>query len=388
MRYDEVSLIEKELIYKCPSLYDYFKIIKDFCIENWERQKCVHYTNHDIQHTLKILSYIHDLIKYCVPPLNPDEIYVLLGSAYLHDISMQFPELLIEKDLSSLNYNDWEKIRDSHRKILKQIINEKLFDFFNEKSDYKHFPYHSHMERICAKHNASNTGTDFLETTKVIGGENIRIRLLLALIQCADALHISPDRNNFNADDSLPLPSKKYWWKNYYVREILFDERCMRLIPHYVIPESFLERMDVFLEFAEYNFKGFHGDALDVLWDHGIRLKVGRFEPWVLIDDRKKNMPNEVVKDIKSFLEKITDKTKRTARSAFDTVYKQRSYRILEAIKFAQKITFAKLNHQLPEISKKRLEYYCHLLMDEGLINLDIEDDNYTYYSCAKKEDT
>lgn len=388
MRYEEISLIEKDLIRKCPSLYDYFKIIKDFCIENWERQKCVHYTNHDTQHTLKILSYIHDLKRYCMPPLNPDEIYVLLGSAYLHDISMQFPELLIKKDLSSLDYKDWEEIRSNHRKILKLIINEKLFDFFKEKSDYKHFPYHSHMETICVDHNASNTGTNFFETVKVIGGENIRIRLLLALIQCTDALHISPDRNNFNSDDSLPLPSKKYWWKNYYVREVLFDERCMRLIPHYVIPESFLERMDVFLEFAEHNFKGFHGDALDVLWDHGIRLKVGRFEPWILIDDRKKIMPNEVFEDIKSFLAEMIYKEKCTARSAFNTVYEQRTYRILEAIKFGEKITFIKLSRQLPEISKKRLEYYCHLLMDEGQISLDKGDDNYVYYSCINEKDT
>ena len=108
-----VSEIEDKLMKKCPSLHEYFSIIKRFCQQFWDNTHCVcrHYTKHDTRHSLKVLSYIIDLSRYCTPPLNPDEMYILLGSAYLHDISMQFPQYAIKKDISQVTYADCELIR-------------------------------------------------------------------------------------------------------------------------------------------------------------------------------------------------------------------------------------------------------------------------------------
>lgn len=382
MNEKKISMIEKELKRKCPSLFEYFVTIKNFCIQFWDKPICRHYTTHDIRHSLKLLSYIYDLKKYCNPPLNPDELYILLASVYLHDISMQFPHYLINRDIAEITYDDCEKIRKEHRKIIGKVIDCDLFNYFRENTRFRHFPYHSFMAKICINHNEGNIGTDFWERSKVLGGENVRIRLLIALLQCADALDISPDRINEDLSaKQLPFKSQKYWWKNYYTREVLIDDRCMRITLHYVIPDNFVEHMDVFIDFAEFNFKRFHGDALDVLWDHGIRLKVGRYEPWILIDDRRKLMPHQVLQDIKQFLAREEQMEGKTAKKIVEKIVFQQSIdRILEVIKFKQKVTFDNLSEALPEISTERLEKLCTILVTDGNIKFQNDSDEAGYY--------
>lgn len=64
----------------------------------------MYYTDHSIEHSLRILEYLSQVITDLMSSeeqLNKYELFVLISSVYLHDIGMQFDkfELLNDYDL-------------------------------------------------------------------------------------------------------------------------------------------------------------------------------------------------------------------------------------------------------------------------------------------------
>ena len=68
--------------------------------------------------------------------------------------------------------------------------------------------------------------------------------------------------------------------------------------------------MRTFMHFAELRFRGYPGDALDVMWDHGIRLRCGGPEAWIMIDSKKSKMPQEIMDDIENYSLEIEKKSR------------------------------------------------------------------------------
>ena len=299
-----MSVLEEKLFKKCPHLEEYLAGIRDIA-ENyvWDGPIVLsEYPDHGFKHSQKVISFLDEIVPQANPPLSADELYILLSAAYLHDIGLQFPNYIPElkevvdtKGIPGLNEKEHQIIRDKHREIVAQIIEEE--DQFKK----LHPPYHRIIGEICTNHRETHLGKDYMELEDAFGGEKIRYRLLIALLQCGDALHLSADRVNIKKVHLIPFTSKKYWWKNHYIREIVLDEKTNRIRVHYEIPPEFEENMRTFMHFAELRFRGYPGDALDVMWDHGIRLRCGGPKPWVMNNDEKLKMPQEVMKDIEKY---------------------------------------------------------------------------------------
>lgn len=308
-----MSVLEEKLFKKCPHLGEYLVAIRDIVKKSvWDGPIVLNeYPDHGFNHSEKIISFLDEIVPQANPNLSADELYILLSTAYLHDIGLQFPnyipelkKVLATKGIPGLTAKKQQILRDKHREIVAQIIEEE------EQFKNLHPPYHSIIGEICTKHRASHLGEDYMEMLGAFGGEKIRFRLLIALLQCGDALHLSADRVNMKKVDLISHHSKKYWWKNHYIREIVIDEKTNRIRVHYEIPREFEENMRTFMHFAELRFRGYPGDALDVMWDHGIRLRCGGPEAWIMINDEKSKMPQEIMDDIENYSLEIEKKSR------------------------------------------------------------------------------
>jgi hypothetical protein len=295
--------MENYLKKRCGNLFNNLQKIIKYCKCEWEGPLLPFLPKHGIKHSEKLLYFIEDILPMIKPPLSMDELYIIVSSIYIHDLGLQEYEILENKgiikssNVSELNIDDQKRILDNHRIIIPDIVNKMISD-----SRCGHFPHHDIIAGIASEHKNSDDCI-YPEFQEIFGGESIRYRMLIALLQCVDALHISSDRVDMKHINKIPLNSRKYWWEMYYIREVIINLNTKRIRFHYEIPPEFEEHMDIFKQFTEKRFKRFPGDAMDILWDYGVYLQVGGSIPWVMTSNNKKMMPHIVINDIKKYLE-------------------------------------------------------------------------------------
>ena len=91
--------------------------IKDASERIWNKPKLTHYTNHDIDHSKNIITILNKILETAPDNLlNEHELFVLLVSAYLHDIGMQTTLSLDNPDTTNLTLEEKEIIRKNHHK--------------------------------------------------------------------------------------------------------------------------------------------------------------------------------------------------------------------------------------------------------------------------------
>lgn len=298
--------MEEHLKIKCENLYEHLIVIKRYCKEQWSHLILPFLPEHGLEHSEKMIQFLKEITPMINPPLSNDEIYILLSAIYIHDLGLQDYEPLIREGLVrkpfSMPYNnqDVKIIIDEHRRIIPQIVDKIIWG----KKTKHQLPYANLIKIVAKEHKKS--GDKYKECIRTMGGEIIRLKMLIALIQCCDALHISSDRVKMKMShiDIIPFESKKFWWEMYYIREVVVDQKTKRIRFHYVIPPKFQDYMDMFVDFSERRFKRHPGDAMDILWDHGVHLQVGASVPWVILDDEKEMMPEEIINDIRKYLHK------------------------------------------------------------------------------------
>lgn len=294
--------LEEHLEKRCDYLYKHLEEIRKYCEHEWNGPILPFLPEHGIEHSKKLILFLEDILPMIHPPLSMDELFIILSSIYIHDLGMQDYTILKEKgfikssNIGELEAVDQEKIIDNHRKIIPDIVDKMILD-----TNCGHFPHHEIIAQIAMEHKKTENAI-YPENKERFGGENVRLKLLISLLQCVDALHLSEDRVNINYIDQVPRESRKYWWEMYYIREVVIDQKTKRIRFHYEIPPEFQEHMEMFKHFSEKRFRRFPGDAMDVLWDYGLYLQVGGSIPWVMINHNKKMMPKEVVIDIQEYL--------------------------------------------------------------------------------------
>lgn len=297
--------MEQYLERKCGYLYDFLTKIKEYSKNEWERVELTSIPKHGIEHSEKMILFLEDIVPTIKPPLSTDELYILLSAIYVHDLGLQDYTSLYESgklktmDKTEFDKDDIQIIIDNHRIIIPNIITK-----MRSPSCIGHFPHHKIIEKVAMEHKKSKSKFNNCSNIETFGGENVRCELLISLLQCVDALHISSDRVNMEHIERVPYNSRKYWWEMYYIREVVIDQKTKRIRIHYEVPSKFRDNMEEFISFSEKRFKRFPGDAMDILWDYGLYLQVGAATPWIMLNDEKKMISIDIIKDIHGFLKK------------------------------------------------------------------------------------
>lgn len=304
----------------------------------WDRPALAPFTFHQnvgIAHSERIIEYLNDLtesgkVKMVFPTekvaprtLTAEEIFILLSSAYLHDIGKKFPALMDEFKgipdhkivFSSENLN---AIKKAHSSVSAKIIRAQKETPLPKGYEDLHLRdcsvYIGSIAYLCEKHMAQlNPSVIYDEVgTGIEEGkfpEEVEIPLLLALLQTADTIDFTYKRivqTNLDAvrRGTLELPPRieEKWWGYYYVDDIKIsdikireDVRGKQIIASYRIPPNLINDFEVIREIAEAGRfdRRRGGDCLDLLNQYGLNVHVGL--PERITDDSKWTVPKETL---------------------------------------------------------------------------------------------
>lgn len=223
----------------CDLYTDLNKIIV-FCKDIWKNKLMIWYTNHDHKHSEEIIfildQILYPLSKYEKDFLNTYELFMLLSSAYLHDIGMQSSK--IEKiPFDMLTTDHHCKIRkrhaeESHKIIMRSTLNSiKRDDIRLPQIDEEFIPF---IANICMGHSTDFIDTvneKFCTTFKSVKNEDIRGQLLASLLLIADELDLTRKRVDMSLLQGIELSpiSKVHWYKHYYTQKVRIINKTINI---------------------------------------------------------------------------------------------------------------------------------------------------------------
>ena len=244
------------------------KIMKDF----WSRPLHDHYTNHGFDHTQRIVKILGKLLKNYSTPLNGQERFILIASAYLHDIGMQSPQHAGLDRKPSYSIKELEKVRENHHEASAMMINKSVSKESEFSLGLEHCKQYASAIANVSKHHRKLDIGKITDTS--IAGEKIRLKLLAALLKLADGL--DADFRRVNIDllkvKEIPVESKFHWWFHYYVQSIFIEKGHIRL--YFRFPEEHCEdgTADIFCERVEESILNLLDGVYDILENYGLRL--------------------------------------------------------------------------------------------------------------------
>ena len=214
--------------------------VEKFCEGVWGKSTLLPwFTKHDLDHSDEIIFLLDQLLKPLQNKndfLNEHELFVLLASAYLHDIGMQFLKLegiSIEK-LTEKEYNE---VRKKHAELSSNIILKKV-KLSLDRDDF-HLPdiddeYIAPIALVCKSHSTEffdEVIKQLQEKRYTPKGRPFRGELLAALLLIADELDLQGKRVNFKetAKFNLSVYSQVHWYKHHYVDFVGITENMVKI---------------------------------------------------------------------------------------------------------------------------------------------------------------
>jgi len=219
MHFQEIRLI-KELTNRDPGsiLLANFKVVFDSTSEILAHEIPVvfhQYTIHDINHSIRIMEYMYDLISD-IKQLDEIEIIVLCYSAILHDIGMAVQGKELD-DIKSgkyqkndLSYLVFLKIHDNDEQLALQEFIRKIHaarsnDYvIANLSNKLHIPsrenltFHEELGKICQSHNESFSWIfKYLAQEEILGDQSYNSQYCACLLRLADILDIDDKRTPY-----------------------------------------------------------------------------------------------------------------------------------------------------------------------------------------------
>lgn len=199
------------------------------------------YTNHDINHSFKLMNTMYELIKDNKKDFNALEIALMIYSALFHDLGMAISDEEIEniknnnsKYLNNQNFelikeNNFnnedlalqEVIRNAHGKIAYDLITnqyEKEFRLPN----YENISFAESLAEICLSHTTDKSYVENLKTNTTKGESEYNTQFLAILLRLSDILDIDSTRTPIALFESMNLNdfSKSEWQKNFTVDNV------------------------------------------------------------------------------------------------------------------------------------------------------------------------
>ena len=204
-------------------------IIKS-CERIWNNPLLPWFTKHDVSHSKEVIHLLGQILsplEETPQMLNEHELFILLASAYLHDIGMQ--NLKVDDiSIDKLTSEEYEFIRKRHAEESHDIILKRLNSTM-QRDDF-HLPvieddYVPIIARVSKGH-----ATDFFKESinffekypaKPLN-RTVRAELLTALLMIADELDLQNKRIDFAETAKINLSdySAVHWYKHHYVDSV------------------------------------------------------------------------------------------------------------------------------------------------------------------------
>ncbi|TET31083.1 MAG: tetratricopeptide repeat protein [Candidatus Heimdallarchaeota archaeon] len=243
--------------------------------EFWKRPLLSHFTNHDVNHSHKIVKIIEALLEEHSSLLNEYERFILLASVYLHDIGMQSPThsgLPLKTDLK-YTYDELDTIRKKHHEASAKMILESIDT--DSKSPFELGSCKDFVSLIAqvSKYHRKLNITELKNAS--IAGETIHLPLLAALLRLGDELDADFQRVNieFLKLRQIPIESKYHWWAHHYVQSINIKKGRIKI--HFRIPIEYKDEpeiIDSICKKTEESIKSTFLEVYDTLFQHEIKL--------------------------------------------------------------------------------------------------------------------
>jgi len=281
-----------------------------------------HYTKHGIEHSENIITYLGKILKTHANLLNTYERFVLLASAYLHDIGMQFPAYagLPRKAENEYTDEELEKIRENHHIASAAIIEDSVsqnppeelveLGLRSESEDCKHFA--TFIAKVSKYHRKLNIEDEELKETSILG-ECMRLRLLAALLRLADTLDRTYKRVNMTRLKlvDIPVRSKFIWWGHWYCQSVNVENGKVKL--YFRFPEEYrdteIER--VFKDRWKRAIEDDYNTVYDVLFKNNIKLYKEIIIEEPEYDKSIENLPGDVEEYIRKEIWDMQEKSQR-----------------------------------------------------------------------------
>ena len=174
-----------------------------------------HFTDHSVNHSDRMVNILEDILEENMMTnndytLSRDELYILLLSIYLHDISMQVPKAHgIDKDINEFEIDDYQIIRKNHGEVSSEILldtiehGEDLYNLhlnLNKKGLKKYMPFVSELVK-----NHQSIMEYAVNRTLKFEGKNIRIGVLISILRLVDQLDCDHNRVDIDKLDQYSI---------------------------------------------------------------------------------------------------------------------------------------------------------------------------------------
>ena len=236
-----MDLIQKLASYRNPELSETLEDIKKCCLRIiWKNSLLPWFTNHDVSHSEEIIHLLGQLlepIKESSDFLSEHELFILLASAYLHDIGMQclkVDDITIE-NLTQIEYEVIRKrhAQESYHIILKGVARKlDRDDFHLPHIDEEYLPLIAKISKGHATGFYKEIIEEFAQEQTYAKNRPIRGRLLTSLLMIGDELDMQGKRVDFTkiAHYTLSAHSQVHWYKHHYVEFIEMKNGAPHLI--------------------------------------------------------------------------------------------------------------------------------------------------------------
>jgi hypothetical protein len=201
----------------------------------WDFPLLQHYTEHGLGHSQRVIENLLEIDPTL--SLNSHERFILLASAYLHDIGMQSPPHAGLSRKSHYTGEELELVREKHNETSAKVIRESIlptskFSLGLERCER----YTEYIATLSQYHRKLDINE--VEDTS-LAGEDIRLPLLIALLRLSDELDQDYRRVNMKILRlrDIPVESKFYWWSHHYVDSVRIREGKIEL--YFNFPEQY-----------------------------------------------------------------------------------------------------------------------------------------------------
>jgi hypothetical protein len=203
--------------------------ISQFVEQSWtSKQNLPYFTTHGSSHNIAILNALDEMLKaYVNIKLTEMEVYLLLISAWLHDIGMLDWDCLSEKFVS-------EYVRNNHHKRSAKYVLHNARECSLSRGE-------SHAVAWLVKMHRKKEKLEDCPERIIVGTSEIRARLLAAFLRLADALHVDESRTpdheySLYRMTGMPSEAKFHWIKSRAVQGIKANYAQSRVIVHINVP--------------------------------------------------------------------------------------------------------------------------------------------------------
>ncbi len=152
----------------------------------WDRPLLQHYTDHGLDHSVRIIEKLDDLLEGQTNLLNEYESFILFASAYLHDVGMQSPSHAGLPCRSEYTIRDLEIVREKHNETSAKMIMESVSRNRNLSLGLELCKDHVGFVATLSRYHRKLEINEVKDTS--IAGKEIKLRLLTALLRLGDAL--------------------------------------------------------------------------------------------------------------------------------------------------------------------------------------------------------